>query len=47
MFVGVVGGNLVSHLAEVNQSRALTVWFFALVASGQPHHLLIEIEKFN
>lgn len=35
MFIGVVGGNLVSHLAEVNMSRALTVWMFSLVASGQ------------
>lgn len=35
MFIGVVGGNLVSHLADVNLSRALTVWVFALVAAGQ------------
>jgi hypothetical protein len=35
MFVGVVGSNLVSHLADVNLSRALTVWVFALVASGE------------
>jgi hypothetical protein len=34
MFIGVVGANLVSNLAEVNLSRALTVWVFALVASG-------------
>jgi hypothetical protein len=35
MFIGVVGSNLVSHLADVNLSRALTVWMFALVASGK------------
>lgn len=35
MFIGVVGSNLVSHLADVNLSRALTVWMFALVASGE------------
>jgi hypothetical protein len=35
MFIGVVGSNLVSHLADVNLSRALTVWIFALVASGK------------
>ena len=35
MFIGVVGGNLVSHLAEVNLSRALTVWMFSLVAAGK------------
>jgi hypothetical protein len=34
MFVGLVGSNLVSNLADVNLSRALTVWLFALVASG-------------
>ena len=34
MFIGVVGGNLVSNLAEVNMSRALTVWVFSLVAAG-------------
>lgn len=37
MFVGVVGSNLVSNLAEVKVSRALTVWLFALVASGQSY----------
>lgn len=42
MFVGVVGSNLVSNLAEVNLSRALTVWLFALVASGQSY-----IQKIN
>lgn len=35
MFIGVVGGNLVSHLSDVNMSRALTVWMFSLVAAGQ------------
>jgi hypothetical protein len=40
MFVGVVGSNLVSHLADVNLSRALTVWVFALVASGLSVFLL-------
>ena len=35
MFIGVVGSNLVSHLADVNLSRALTVWMFALIASGE------------
>ena len=35
MFIGVVGSNLVSELAKVNISRALTVWMFALIASGK------------
>ena len=35
MFIGVVGSNLVSELAEVNLSRALTVWIFALIGSGE------------
>lgn len=35
MFIGVVGSNLVSELAEVNLSRALTVWMFALIGSGE------------
>lgn len=45
MFVGVVGSNLVSHLADVNLSRALTVWVFALVASGLSFFPLTVIDE--